>query len=138
VARAGCAQRLRIKRRQADRIRLFEHGTRFESRRRQHAASSTRSRALAAAHACRAVGRAKDMRGAADFYDVKSDLAALFAGPENRRSFTFEAGLQPARHPGRTARVLRCGSGGGWLGELHPTLVQALVFTYPPICSSWT
>src|SRR6202140_3672323 len=73
------------------------------------------------------------MGAAADFYDVKSDLAALFAGTGEPQSFTFEAGSQPALHPGRTARVLRCGQEVGWLGELHPTLVQALDFTYPPI-----
>jgi phenylalanyl-tRNA synthetase beta chain len=64
---------------------------------------------------------------------VKSDLAALFAGTGAPQSFTFEAGSQPALHPGRTARVLRCGQEVGWLGELHPTLAQALDFTYPPI-----
>src|SRR5438876_4764871 len=36
-----------------------------------------------------------------------------------------------ALHPGRAARVLRCGREVGWIGELHPILVQALDFTYP-------
>jgi phenylalanyl-tRNA synthetase beta chain len=124
---------LENQRRQADRIRLFEHGTCFEA-----GAGSTRERDMLAGLTCGARvpeqwGVSKDLRGAADFYDVKSDLAALFAATGLPRSFTFEAASQPALHPGRAARVLRCGQEVGWLGELHPTLVQGLDFTYPPI-----
>jgi phenylalanyl-tRNA synthetase beta chain len=124
---------LENQRRQVDRIRLFERGTRFEA-----GGGSTRELDTLAGLACGARlpeqwGISKDMRGAADFYDVKSDLAALFAATGEPRSFTFEAGSQPALHPGRAARVLRCGQEIGWLGELHPILVQALDFTYAPI-----
>jgi phenylalanyl-tRNA synthetase beta chain len=124
---------LENQRRQADRIRLFEHGTRFEA-----GGGTTRELDTLAGLACGARlpeqwGVPKDMRAAADFYDVKGDLAALFAATGEPQSFTFEPGAQPALHPGRTARVLRCGRQVGWLGELHPTLVQALNFTYPPI-----
>jgi phenylalanyl-tRNA synthetase beta chain len=124
---------LENQRRQADRIRLFEHGTRFEA-----GGGTTRELDTLAGLACGARlpeqwGVAKDMRTAADFYDVKGDLAALFAATGAPQSFTFEPGAQPALHPGRMARVLRCGQQVGWLGELHPTLVQALDFTYPPI-----
>jgi phenylalanyl-tRNA synthetase beta chain len=124
---------LENQRRQADRIRLFEHGTRFEA-----GGGGTRELDTLAGLACGARlpeqwGVSKDMRAAADFYDVKGDLAALFAGTGEPQAFTFQAGSQPALHPGRTARVLRCGREVGWLGELHPTLVQVLDFTYPPI-----
>jgi len=124
---------LENQRRQADRIRLFEHGTRFEA-----GGGTTRELDTLAGLACGARlpeqwGVAKDTRAATDFYDVKGDLAALFAATGAPQSFTFEPGAQPALHPGRTARVLRCGQQVGWLGELHPTLVQALDFTYPPI-----
>jgi phenylalanyl-tRNA synthetase beta chain len=124
---------LENQRRQADRIRLFEHGTRFEA-----GGGTTRELDTLAGLACGARvpeqwGVTKDMRAAADFYDVKGDLAALFAATGTPQSFTFEPGAQPALHPGRTGRVLRCGQQVGWLGELHPTLVQALDFTYPPI-----
>jgi phenylalanyl-tRNA synthetase beta chain len=124
---------LENQRRQADRIRLFEHGTRFEAD-----GGGTRELDTLAGLACGARlpeqwGVSKDTRGAADFYDVKSDLTALFAATGEPRSFTFESAAQPALHPGRTARVLRCGREVGWLGELHPMLVQALDFTYPPI-----
>ena len=123
---------LENQRRQADRIRLFEHGTRFEM------SGGTREIDTLAGLACGARlpeqwGVPKDMRAGADFYDMKGDLAALFAATGARQSFRFEPGSQPALHPGRTARVLRCGQSVGWLGELHPTLVQTLEFTYPPM-----
>jgi phenylalanyl-tRNA synthetase beta chain len=119
--------------RQQDRIRLFEHGTRFEI-----AADTTLEIDTLAGVACGARlpeqwGVAKDMRPAADFHDVKGDLAALFSSTGEAESFTFEAGALPALHPGRTARVLRRGKSVGWLGELHPLLVRSLDFTYPPV-----
>src|SRR4029077_10339847 len=49
------------------------------------------------------------------------------------RAFTFVAAALPALHPGRTARVLRRTEPVGWIGELHPNLVRALDFTYPPV-----
>ena len=118
--------------RQADRIRLFEHGTRFEG------TAATREIATLAGIACGARlpeqwGVAKEVRGAADFYDVKSDVEALFAATGAAQEFVFEAGTLACLHPGRAARVLRCGQHIGWLGELHPTLVQALDFTYAPV-----
>lgn len=53
---------------------------------------------------------------AADFYDVKADLEALFAP----QSLNFVAATHPALHPGRSAQVLLDGQPVGWLGELHP------------------
>lgn len=55
-----------------------------------------------------------------DFYDVKSDLEALFAP----RALTFQVAEHPASHPGRSARILLDGSAIGWLGELHPRWQQ--------------
>lgn len=119
--------------RHQDRIRLFEHGTRFEP-----ATDGTREIDTVAGIACggrlpEQWGVTKQMRGPADFYDVKSDLEALFAATGDASSFVFEAGTQSALHPGRTARVLRRGMIVGWLGELHPVLVKSLDFTYAPV-----
>jgi phenylalanyl-tRNA synthetase beta chain len=119
--------------RHQDRIRLFEHGTRFEM-----AADGTREIDTIAGVACggrlpEQWGVTKQMRAPADFYDVKSDLEALFAATGDATGFVFEAGTLPALHPGRTARVLRRGMIVGWLGELHPILVKSLDFTYAPV-----
>jgi phenylalanyl-tRNA synthetase beta chain len=119
--------------RQQDRIRLFEQGTRFEVQQ-----GSTREIAALAGLALGARlpeqwGVPKDLRAPVDFYDVKSDVAALLAGTGEPECFEFQARSHPALHPGRTACVLRRGEEVGWVGELHPELVKSLDFTYPPV-----
>jgi phenylalanyl-tRNA synthetase beta chain len=64
-----------------------------------------------------------------DFYDVKSDLEALFAP----RSLTLQAAEHPASHPGRSARVLLDGIAIGWLGELHPQWQQQYDLPLPAV-----
>ena len=55
-----------------------------------------------------------------DFYDMKSDIEALFA-PQTLR---FVAAAHPALHPGRAAQIY-CGEQCvGWIGELHPQWQQ--------------
>jgi phenylalanyl-tRNA synthetase beta chain len=129
LLRAG----LENQRRQQDRIRLFEHGTRFEVvNGTTHEIDSLAGLALGA-RLPEQWGVPKELRGGADFYDVKSDLTALFVATGEAESFTFEASSLHALHPSRAARVLRRGAPVGWLGELHPTLVKSLDFTYAPV-----
>jgi phenylalanyl-tRNA synthetase beta chain len=68
-----------------------------------------------------------------DFFDVKQDVEALFARSGAPYEFGYIADSQPCLHPGRCARITRNGKTIGWIGELHPELVQALDFTYAPI-----
>jgi len=125
VAVAGLLRAaLENQRRQADRIRLFEHGAASKPAAAARASSDTLSPGWRAAHACPSSGRAKDMRGAADFYDVKSDLAALFAGTGEPQSFTFEADRSrrctPAVQRAAAVPVRR------WVArELHPRWCSA-------------
>ena len=59
-----------------------------------------------------------------DFHDIKGDLEALAAASGARLSLVPSA---PAHaHPGRSADVLRDGVRIGWVGQLHPSLVDAL------------
>lgn len=51
-----------------------------------------------------------------DFYDVKSDVEALFVPGK----LSFQAASHPASHAGRSARILLDGNAIGWIGELHP------------------
>jgi phenylalanyl-tRNA synthetase beta chain len=55
-----------------------------------------------------------------DFYDVKSDVEALFAP----RGLKFQVAQHPASHPGRSAKILLNGHAIGWIGELHPQWLQ--------------
>ena len=119
--------------RQQDRIRLFEHGTRFELDGSATHEIATLAGLAGGARLPEQWGVSQEARAGADFYDVKADVAALIAGTAAADSFTFEAGELAALHPGRTARVLRRGTPVGWIGELHPALVRTLDFTYAPV-----
>ena len=50
-----------------------------------------------------------------------------------RGGFTFEPAALSCLHPGPAARRAARRRAVGWLGELHPTLVKALDFTYAPV-----
>ena len=129
-------------RRQQDRIRLFEHGARFMV---SPDGGRTVEIDTLAGIACgprlpEQWGVPRDVRGPADFYDVKSDLEALFTATGAARqtngpasSFSVEPAALSCLHPGRSARILRDGREVGFMGELHPTLVRELDFTYSPV-----
>jgi phenylalanyl-tRNA synthetase beta chain len=55
-----------------------------------------------------------------DFFDVKADVEALFAP----RAPRFVKTEHPALHPGRCAAVELDGKRVGFIGELHPRLMQ--------------
>ena len=119
-------------RRQQERIRLFEHGVRFE-----HSGEVTRELDTLAGVALgprmpEQWGLPREMRAPADFFDVKGDLEALF-GSLGAGVFRFEPDTLSCLHPGRTARVLREGLHVGWLGELHPSLVKELDSVHAPV-----
>jgi phenylalanyl-tRNA synthetase beta chain len=117
---------LENQRRQQDRVRLFEHGARFRD--------GAETDLLAGI----AMGsRRPEQWGVkttpVDFFDVKQDVEALFARTGASDEFGFIPDSLPCLHPGRSARITRRGETIGWIGELHPELVQAFDFTYAPI-----
>jgi phenylalanyl-tRNA synthetase beta chain len=65
----------------------------------------------------------------ADFFDLKSDLEALFAPAV----LTFQKTAHPALHPGRAAEILLAGQRVGVIGELHPVWVQKYEAGVAPI-----
>lgn len=60
-----------------------------------------------------------------DFYDMKGDLQALFAMLQIQ-DVHFIADTHPALHPGQSARILVDGNEVGWIGALHPSLLDEL------------
>ena len=124
---------LENQRRQQDRVRLFEHGTRFEVEGAATHEIDTIAGLASGARLPEQWGVSKEARAPVDFFDVKADVAALLAETGAAEIFTFGPGDLGALHPGRSARVLRRGSPVGWIGELHPALVKALDFTYAPV-----
>jgi phenylalanyl-tRNA synthetase beta chain len=113
-------------RRQQDRIRLFEHGARFE-------AGAEIDLLAGIAMGSRKPEQWGSDATPVDFFDVKQDLDALFARTGAPDEFGYIADSLPCLHPGRSARVTRGGKSIGWIGELHPQLVQEFDFTYAPI-----
>jgi phenylalanyl-tRNA synthetase beta chain len=66
---------------------------------------------------------------AADFFDIKADLDALLWP----MTASYAKGEHAALHPGQCARVSVAGQPVGWLGALHPKLVQQLGLSRVPI-----
>ena len=117
-------------RRQQDRVRLFELGTRFVV----ESGQMVESLSLAGI----AWGAAEpEQWGSAnrpvDFHDVKGDIEALLslAGPLARARFAAEA--LPCLHPGRSAKIVIGERSVGWVGELHPEVSSRLELKVAPI-----
>jgi phenylalanyl-tRNA synthetase beta chain len=64
----------------------------------------------------------------ADFYDLKGDLERLFGQALDTRS-----GAHTALHPGQSAEIRMAGRMIGWIGALHPRLVQAYDLPFAPV-----
>jgi len=126
---------LENQRRQQDRIRLFEHGAKFAVVDGSTREIDTLAGVATGGRLPEQWGIAHEARVPVDFYDVKADVEALFTATGNSGSFVFEAPAAPLAclHPGRAARIVRQGREVGWLGELHPSLVKELDFTYTPV-----
>lgn len=63
-----------------------------------------------------------------DFFDVKGDIERLFGSAVD----TWR-GEHPALHPGQCAQLVVNGKPIGWLGALHPRLVQELGLSAAPV-----
>lgn len=65
----------------------------------------------------------------ADFFDLKAEVEAL-AAPQG---LDFRNEPHPALHPGQCACIYLGGRAVGWLGALHPRLVQTRNLVRPPL-----
>ncbi len=61
-----------------------------------------------------------------DFFDVKSDLEALFSLTQAGEDFSFHECEEPGLHPGQRAEVRRGSVAIGRVGRLHPAQQSAL------------
>mgnify|MGYP005840921995 CR=1 FL=1 len=108
--------------RQSERLRLFESGLRFvpeqQGLRQQPMLAGLLYGPAAPQHWD---GKPRKV----DFFDLKGDVQALLAfGGDS--DWQFEPASHAALHPGQSARLLRGGTGVGWLGKLHPGLAAQL------------
>ncbi|MEN3109723.1 phenylalanine--tRNA ligase subunit beta [Uliginosibacterium paludis] len=108
-------------RRRANRVRLFEVGRCFASDAAQAPVSAASQPVRVAGLAW---GLALPEQWAADsrkvdFFDVKHDVELLLG-----KRVEFVADTHPGLHPGRCARIMLGQVVAGYMGELHPALVQ--------------
>lgn len=66
-----------------------------------------------------------------DFFDIKNDLEALLG--QQADQLQCKAAVHPALHPGRSAQVWLGEKAIGWVGELHPRLVQEAELSSAPV-----
>ena len=66
-----------------------------------------------------------------DFYDLKKDVETLLG--VRAAQLRCVPAEYPALHPGRSARLELDGLPVGWIGELHPQLMQQADLIHPPV-----
>lgn len=119
------------RRRQAERVRLFELGRCFQRGPSAGPVAGFLQPLRLAGLAAGAV--LPEQWGTSvrrvDFYDVKADIEALFAP----RCLEFIKTAHPALHPGRCAMVNLDGRSVGVIGELHPRWVQKYELGTSPV-----
>jgi len=110
--------------RQQARVRLFESGLRFVPQ----AGGELLQQPMLSGIACgtRLPEGWANGSDKLDFHDVKGDVEAVLGQGGALASFIFEPAEHPALHPGQCARITRDGKLVGWLGALHPQLVNEL------------
>jgi phenylalanyl-tRNA synthetase beta chain len=108
--------------RQQDRVRLFEIGQSFHG----SAEKPIEVRRIAGL----AIGSAFDEQWGAsaravDFFDIKSDVAAVFGLTGRASAFSFQPAKHAALQPGQTASIELDGECVGLIGKVHPTVAKA-------------
>ena len=126
----GLVETLRFnQRRQQDRVRIFEVGTRFE----MEGGRLVESQAIAGLITGTALPEqwATEKRSA-DFYDLKSDVEGLFALTGRRAEISYIAESHDCLHPGRSAAIFDRKVRLGWIGQLQPEIARKLEIRDPP------
>jgi phenylalanyl-tRNA synthetase beta chain len=120
----GLVEALRFNlRRQQERVRLFEVGTRFEIEDGQ----LVESQGIAGLVSGPALPEQwSEPTRSADFYDVKSDVEGLFALTGRQAAISYVAAAHDCLHPGRSAAVFDRNLRVGWIGQLQPELARKL------------
>ncbi len=109
--------------RQQERVRIFETGKSF------HGTLTDPVEVLRVAALALGPAVAEQWgspRRNVDFFDIKSDIEALFGMTGAANEFAFEAAQHPVLQPGQTANIVRNGEVIGVAGKLHPSAAEGL------------
>lgn len=113
----GLLQALQMNlRHQSSRVRLFEMGLCFES-------ESQPAKLSMAITGSISPEQWTEKERSVDFYDLKSDVDALLALSKNANT-VWKAEANPALHPGRSSALYCDNKIIGWLGEVHPEILN--------------
>ncbi len=120
----GLVEALRFNlRRQQERARIFEVGTRFEL----DGGRVFESQGIAGLIVGSALPEQWGVeKRAADFYDLKGDVEALFSLTGRQAAISYVAAPREGLHPGRSAAIMDRGKRVGWIGQLQPEVARRL------------
>ncbi len=108
------------RKRQQERIRLFETGACFL---RDAEEEQPLRLGMLLTGPAEPENWANDRR-LADFFDLKGDVEALLSLSRGALDFAVPEQVEPWLHPGKSAHIIREGQVVGWLGALHPAYQQ--------------
>jgi phenylalanyl-tRNA synthetase beta chain len=104
-------------------VKLFETGSVFDTTTTPHVERACIAGLIAGELGALSWGEpAKKL----DFFDLKGDLQALLAAGAGFTQVQFVKATHHGLHPGKTAQVFASETPIGWIGELHPRLMDAL------------
>ncbi len=112
------------RRRQQERVRLFELGNVFAAG--KDAPVETSRIAGVAVGTVYAEQWGETPRRPVDFFDIKGDVESMLALTQSAHAFRWEPSDAPWLHPGQSAAVFRGEKRVGYVGALHPDLAKAL------------
>lgn len=119
--------------RQQNRVRIFEGGLRFIPD--NNAESGVRQEYVfgAAIVGDKRPVHWENKSEAADFFDLKGDIERILSLTSVRHDLEFVAKQFPALHPGQAAAIMLDGEEIGFIGTVHPSIVQKLGIKGKPI-----
>ncbi|MFN3234007.1 MAG: phenylalanine--tRNA ligase subunit beta [Gammaproteobacteria bacterium] len=106
--------------RQQERVRIFEAGLQFNQ-------TKTMSQPMMLAGLITGTALPEqwgEQEREVDFYDLKGDVEALLQQVAVPSAITFVEGEHSALHPGQSAKIIIDHTHVGWIGALHPTILQ--------------
>ena len=109
--------------RQQDRVRIFEYGLKFNLQGNDIKQINVISGAISGSVNNEQWGQSERP---VDFYDLKGDVEAMLDLTSEKDQFQFAAGTHPALHPGQSANIIKADEVVGWIGRLHPKVLQKL------------
>ncbi|HDZ6847170.1 TPA: phenylalanine--tRNA ligase subunit beta [Mannheimia haemolytica] len=119
--------------RQQNRVRIFEAGLRFIPD--SNAESGVRQEFVfgAAIVGDKRPVHWENKSEAADFFDLKGDIERILSLTSIRHDLQFVAKQFPALHPGQSAAIMLDGKEIGFIGTVHPSIVQKFGIKGKPI-----